>query len=82
MRSNIKVRILRINDNKPEDRPRVMFKGSDAAHGIWQRTMVQTAPKGFRFVTQTALPDEQGFRTGFLDLTARAKALKVERHEE
>ncbi len=77
MGSGIKIRVLRINDSaRPGEQPRVMFKGSEAAHRIWQRTMSQTPPKGFRFVTQTANPDEQGFRTGFLDLTARAKALK------
>lgn len=78
----VKIRLLlldeRVLPSRPtQPRPRVMFKGSNAAYDIWQRTMKATPPKGHRFVMQTANPDEQGFRTAFGDLTARAKALKA-----
>lgn len=77
MKTGIKIRVLCVKNNpQPSDRPRVVFKGSDAAYEIHQRTMNQVAPKGFHYVTQTANPDTQGFRTSFADLTARASLLK------
>lgn len=78
----VKIRLLLLDERKlpgrlEQPRPRVMFKGSQTAYDIWQRTMQPTPPKGHRFIVQTAMPNDKGFRTGFTDLTARAKALKT-----
>lgn len=80
--SCVKIRVLlldeRVLPGRPtQPRPRVVFKGSEAAHDIYQRTRNVAPPKGHRFIVQTANPDERGFRTGFGDLTARAKALRT-----
>lgn len=79
--SCVKIRLLLVDDRvlpgRPvQPRPRVLFKGSEAAFDIFQRTQRTAPPKGFRIVSQQANPDDKGFRTGFGDLTARAKALK------
>lgn len=78
----VKIRLLLVDDRvmpgRPtQPRPRVLFKGSQRAFDIFQRTMSMAAPKGHRIITQNANPDDNGFRTGFGDLTARAKALRT-----
>lgn len=71
MGSGVKVRLLLVSDNG--GRPRVLFKGSDKAYDIYQRTQRKAPPEGFHTVLQQANPDDNGFRTSFSDVTARAK---------